>query len=82
MKDDDTRNASEKRYQFSDKYDILIQKSEITGKEKYTLVTKRDKLKSSKDKGDYISLNAEKIIYDDDHIYLYSNRIFTIFLTI
>ena len=78
---EDTAKSNEKRFQFSDKYDVLVQKSEITEKEVYTLVTKRDLLKSSKDKGDYIKLNAEKLIYDENHLYVYSNRIFTIFLT-
>ena len=47
---EDTKNSNEKRYQFTDKYDVLIQKSEITEKEIYTLVTKRDLLKNSKSK--------------------------------
>ena len=47
---EDTKNTNEKRYQFTDKYDVLIQKSEITEKEIYTLVTKRDLLKNSKSK--------------------------------
>ena len=62
--------------------ELLNTHSEITEKEVYTLVTKRDLLKNSKDKGDYIKLNAEKLIYDENHLYVYSNRIFTIFLTI
>ena len=78
---EDTAKSNEKRFQFSDKYDVLVQKSEITEKEVYTLVTKRDLLKSSKEKGDYIKLSAEKLIYDENHLYVYSNRIFTIFLT-
>ena len=78
---EDTKNTNEKRYQFSDKYDVLVQKSEITEKEVYTLVTKRDLLKNAKDKGDYIKLNAERLIHDDNYLYVYSNRIFTIFLT-
>ena len=78
---EDTKNTNEKRYQFSDKYDVLVQKSEITEKEVYTLVTKRDLLKNAKDKGDYIKLNAERLIHDDNYLYVYSNRIFTIFFT-
>jgi len=70
---EDTKNSNEKRYQFTDKYDVLIQKSEITEKEIYTLVTKRDLLKNSKSKGDYIKLNAEQLIHDDNYLYVYSN---------
>ena len=70
---EDTKNSNEKRYQFTDKYDVLIQKSEITEKEIYTLVTKRDLLKNSKSKGDYIKLNAEQLIYDDNYLYVYNN---------
>ena len=70
---EDTKNTNEKRYQFSDKYDVLIQKSEITEKEIYTLVTKRDLLKNSKSKGDYIKLNAEQLIHDDNYLYVYNN---------
>ena len=70
---EDTKNSNEKRYQFTDKYDVLIQKSEITEKEIYTLVTKRDLLKNSKSKGDYIKLNAEQLIHDDNYLYVYNN---------
>ena len=70
---EDTKNSNEKRYQFADKYDVLIQKSEITEKEIYTLVTKRDLLKNSKSKGDYIKLNAEQLIHDDNYLYVYNN---------
>ena len=70
---EDTENSNEKRYQFTDKYDVLIQKSEITEKEIYTLVTKRDLLKNSKSKGDYIKLNAEQLIHDDNYLYVYNN---------
>ena len=70
---EDTKNSNEKRYQFADKYDVLIQKSEITEKEIYTLVTKRDLLKNGKSKGDYIKLNAEQLIHDDNYLYVYNN---------
>ncbi len=70
---EDTKNSNEKRYQFTDKYDVLIQKSEITEKEIYTLVTKRDLLKNSKSKGDYIKLNVEQLIHDDNYLYVYNN---------
>ncbi len=70
---EDTKNSNEKRYQFTDKYDVLIQKSEITEKEIYTLVTKRDLLKNGKSKGDYIKLNAEQLIHDDNYLYVYNN---------
>lgn len=76
---EETKGSKERRYKYNDKYDLILQISELDGREKYTLVTKTEKNKKLKSLSEMkkqkdievIELNAEKIIYDDENIYVY-----------